>query len=165
MTSEAEKVKDPVCEMWVDPEKNRIEFEGLHFAFCSNQCRERFLANPHLYIGSPGTRAPKQLGEKVFKHRRLKLAGPVSPTQADTLAAAIRKMMGIKHIAIDGDSVDIIYDLLEATEAQIEIELQQAGAALGDNWAERLRRAFVNYLEETQVDSLEVQAGHRHHHH
>ena len=37
------------------------------------------------------------------------------------------------------------------TEAQIESEITQAGAKLGQEWSERLKRAFVNYLEESEI--------------
>ena len=47
-------VKDPVCGMDVDPAQFETTYEGLHYAFCSEQCRQRFAANPHLYIGVPG---------------------------------------------------------------------------------------------------------------
>lgn len=42
-------VKDPVCGMIVDPataKGRRVEHEGHEYAFCSANCRERFLADP-----------------------------------------------------------------------------------------------------------------------
>lgn len=41
-----EPVKDVVCGMLVDPASFGAEYQSDHFAFCSAQCRERFLANP-----------------------------------------------------------------------------------------------------------------------
>lgn len=50
--------KDPVCGMIVEVHKIETVYSGVHYAFCSAQCRERFLANPHLYTGYPGHKAP-----------------------------------------------------------------------------------------------------------
>lgn len=156
METEHRKVRDPVCGMEVDPRQLATEYLGLHFAFCSVQCRDRFLANPHLYIGVPGHKAPKQEGVEVLKRRRLKLAQPLSPELAARVIAQVQAMMGIKRVEVEGRVVDITYDLLEATEAQIEAQIANAGASLGGDLAERLRRAFVHYVEETEIDNLEV---------
>jgi hypothetical protein len=52
--------------------------------------------------------------------------------------------------------VEITYDLLQATASQIEREIEKLGVALGEAWADRLRRAFVRFSEETEVESLDV---------
>lgn len=165
METEVKKVRDPVCGMLVDPERLAVTVEGMRFAFCSEQCRERFLANPHLYIGKPGERAPKQSGQQVLKRRRLRLAPPLSDAQAAEVAEQLRAMMGVYRVEITGEELAITYDLLEATVGQIEAQLQQAGAHLGQGWAERLQRAFVHFLEETEVASREVPSGKGRHHH
>ena len=146
--------RDPVCGMVVDANDNAVEYQQMHFAFCSLQCKERFLKNPHLYIGQGGRKAPKQEGQAIFKQRRLKLDRPLPPDSVDSVLDAVQTMMGIERIEIDGDVIKITYDLLQATEEQIESEVAQAGAALGGEWSERLRRAFVHYLEETELESL-----------
>lgn len=164
----SEKVKDPVCQMLVAPDQNAINYQGMDFAFCSPQCKERFLANPHLYIGVPGEQAPKQAGEEVIKRRRLHLDRPLSKADAQQVTEQLRAMMGVYAVDIAADELTITYDLLQATAAQIEATLQRAGASLGEGWGERLRRAFVHYLEETEVASREVQPGshgHGGHHH
>lgn len=161
MVSEREKVKDPVCLMQVDPEQYAVEYLGMHFAFCSQQCRERFLANPHAYIGSPGEKAPKQEGREVIKRRRLRLAEPLSETAAHQVTEHLMGMMGVNSVQAQGRELRITYDLLQATAAQIEAALVQAGVHLGEGWGERLRRAFVHYLEETEVENLEVRGGGR----
>ena len=146
--------RDPVCGMVVDANENAVEYQQMHFAFCSLQCKERFLKNPHLYIGQGGCKAPKQDGQAIFKQRRLKLDRPLPPDSVDSVLDAVQAMMGIERIEIDGDVIRITYDLLQATEAQIESEIAQAGVALGGEWSERLRRAFVHCLEEAEIESL-----------
>lgn len=170
MMHDSEKVKDPVCGMWVAPGLRAVTYQGMHFAFCSQQCRERFQANPHLYIGLPGEPAPKQSGQEVVKRRRLRLEAPLSDAGAQQLAQRLQAMMGVYAVEVEADELIITYDLLQATSGQIETVLEQTGAHLGAGWAERLRRAFVHYLEETEVDSLEVRPGPHahggdHHHH
>jgi len=148
-------VKDPVCGMEVDARQLDTVYLGIHYAFCSAQCQDRFAANPHLYIGHPGHQAPKQQGQEVLKRRCLAMGMVLSADQADRLERKLLEMMGVQSVTVKGDRLEITYDLLQATEQQIEAQLAEAGIALGEGWAERLRRAFVQYLEEREVDSLE----------
>ena len=148
--------KDYVCGMQVNSGDNQLMYQGVAYSFCSKQCRERFLANPHLYVGMPGQKAPKQEGLSVIKQRRLRLAQPLSSSQAKTLIDALQAMMGIQAVSADGDSVVISYDLLQATAEQVEEKLIEIGVQLGEGLAERLRRAFVHYEEECEIGNLEV---------
>ena len=151
-----ETVKDPVCHMQVPAASFATEYAGIRYAFCSLQCQERFLTNPHLYVGLPGQKALKQEGVSVIKQRRLRLAQPLSPSQVKTLSDALQAMMGIQTVSAEGDSIVITYDLLQATAEQIEERLAEIGVQLGEGWTERLRRAFVHYEEECEVGSMEV---------
>lgn len=159
MVPERGKVKDPVCLMQVDPEQFAVEYQGMHFAFCSQQCQERFLANPHAYIGTPVEKAPKQEGRRVIKRRRMRLAEPLSDAAARQVTEDLAGMMGVHSVEAQGRELHITYDLLQATAAQLEAALVQAGVHLGEGWGDRLRRAFVHYLEETEVQNLEVRGG------
>lgn len=149
-------VKCPVCQMQVPDEQLALVYRGMHFAFCSAQCRERFEATPHLYIGVPGHKAAKQEGQEVLKHRCFRLDPPLSPEQRQVLTDAVTGMMGIKEIVVKDADVRITYDLLEATAEQIEDALLQAGAQLGGDWTERVRRALVHYMEECEAANMEV---------
>lgn len=136
-------VKDPVCGMAVAPAQFETIYEGVHYAFCSEQCRQRFAANPHLYIGVPGEKAARQKGVELFKRRRFR--------------------MGVKDIEIqDGNTVTLTYDLVQATADQLEAKMEEVGAKLGEGWAEGLRRGFVHYMEECEVGNLEVHPRHGH---
>lgn len=148
--------KDVVCGMQVNSGDHQLVYLGVPYSFCSEQCRERFQANPRLYVGLPGQRAPKQQGLSVIKQRRLRLVQPLSPSQAKSITDALQAMMGIQTVSAEGDCVVITYDLLQATAEQIEEKLSGIGVQLGTGWAERLRRAFAHYEEETEVGSLEV---------
>lgn len=157
--------KCPVCHMQVQPDHLPLVYRGMHFAFCSEQCRERFQANPHLYIGVPGEQAPKQQGEQVLKQRCFELEEALTAEQASLLTNAIGTMMGIRKIEVDGRVVRITYDLLEATAEQIEHTIIDAGARLGGTWKERLKRALRHYTEACESANLEVtDKRHTHHH-
>lgn len=156
-------VKDPVCGMEVAPAQFETIYEGLHYAFCSEQCRQRFAANPHLYIGVPGVKAARQKGVEVFKRRRFQLDTPLAAQDAEILSKELGAMMGVKDIEIqDGNTVTITYDLIQATADQIEAKMVEVGVKLGAGWAERLRRGFVHYMEECEVGNLEVHSRHGH---
>ena len=155
--------KDYVCGMRVQTDEISVDYQSIHYAFCSEQCRERFQQNPRLYIGFPGNKALKQEGVVILKKRKLKLDEPLSADVAKKVLENIQAMMGINNIEIDGDTINITYDLLQATEAQIEREIVNSGVTLGNDLAERLRRAFVHFMEETHLDTLEVRP-HNHDH-
>lgn len=126
-----ETVKDRVCRMDVPSPSFPHEYEGILFAFCSAQCKERFQANPHLYIGSPGRKAAAQQGKPIIKQRRMVLSAPLDSGQADVDKRALLEMMGIIDICIDGKEIDIRYDLLQVTAEQIADKLASAGSKLG----------------------------------
>ena len=152
-----EIIEDPVCHMQVSTTSFSIEFAGSHYAFCSAQCKERFLANPRLYIGFPGRKAPAQEGKQVTKCRRLLLSAPLDAIQTEEVKNALLEMMGILEICIEGNKLEIKYDLIQVTAEQIADKLALIGANLGGGWIDRLKLAFINHLEEIEINSLEVE--------
>ncbi|HQT26083.1 MAG TPA: YHS domain-containing protein [Burkholderiales bacterium] len=161
----AELVRDPVCGMMVEDGQHATEYLKISHSFCSLQCRERFLANPNLYVGAPGHRAPKSAGLEVIKQRRLRLAQALLPGQADVLRPALQAMMGVQSVSVEGDFIVIVYDLLQATTEQIGQRLSEIGIQLGIGWPERLKRAFVHYEEECEIGNLEADPTMRSHRH
>ncbi len=166
MNSYTTKFMDVVCGMELNSDVISLDYQGSHYVFCSDQCLERFKLNPHLYIGYPGIEAPKHAGVEVIKKRTLKISEPLPQEVVDQFIEYIEEMMGIHSIKIKGDCITIVYDLLQATESQIEKKITEAGIVLGDDLMEKIRRAFVHFTEETEVESLEVHPGSRggHHH-
>jgi len=152
-----ETVEDPVCHMQVPSTSFATEHAGSHYAFCSAQCKERFLANPHLYIGFPERKAPAQEGKKVIKQRRLLLSVPLDAAQAEQVKNSLLEMMGIQKVCIEGDKIKIQYDLIQVTAEQIADKLALIGASPGGGWIDRLKLAFINNLEEIEINSLEVE--------
>ena len=156
-------LKDPVCGMTVSRDSFALDYLGIHYAFCSRQCQDRFRANPHLYVGVPGEKAPKQQGVEIIKRRRFRLDQFLTDAEAASLVAALGAMMGIRHTEIEGNTVTITYDLLQSTAEQIAARMGEIGLNMGNGWAERLQRGFVHYLEESELDSMEVTPHPPHH--
>ena len=152
-----EIVKDPVCHMEVASASFATEYAGGHYAFCSAQCKERFLASPHLYIGFPGRKAPAQEGKEVIKRHRFLLSAPLDAIQAEQVKQALLEMMGMHEVYIEEDKIEIQYDLMQVTAEQIVDKLALIGANLGGGWGDRLKLAFINNLEEIEISSLEVE--------
>jgi len=153
----------PVCHMMVNKDSFVLEYLACVYAFCSQQCRDRFEANPHLYIGMPGHPALKQQGQELIKKRTLKLNEPLTLAQSSVIVNDLKNMMGIKDLSIESDCIYITYDLLQATVEQIEVAIERCGKKLGNGLGEKLKRAFIHYLEEAELDNLE-QPGHEHRH-
>lgn len=151
-----EIVEDPVCHMMVPATSFALQYEGIARAFCSEQCRERFLENPHLYVGRPGHKAVAQQGEKVIKRRSFVLSAPLEGMQEEQVRLALLGMMGVQEVCIDGNKIEIQYDLIQATAEQIADQLALIGANLGSGWVDRLKFAFINYKEECEIGSLEI---------
>lgn len=150
------KARDPVCGMEVVPGQHALVHLQMEFAFCSEQCRTRFLAHPHLYIGYPGVKAAKQEGKTVLKRRRLRLNRLLSAEGATIVEEVLRGLMGVMHVSIAGEVIEITYDLLQVSAAEIEATLIGAGVLLGEGWTERLKRAFARDTEEWEIACLEV---------
>ncbi len=150
-------VHDPVCKMEVEIGQLAFSYLGIEYSFCSQQCQDRFSANPHLYTGLPGKSSPKQSGNSIIRCRVLKLDASIPDDVATKIHAVLKKMMGIKEVILDKNTIRITYDLLEATIEQIETTIENTGENLATGWGEKLKRAFIHYFEETELDTLEQQ--------
>lgn len=56
---------DPVCKMAVDPQHAaaRVEYRGVTYYFCSEQCHKAFVAHPEQYqVKDPGGGHPQHHG-------------------------------------------------------------------------------------------------------
>lgn len=170
------KEKDPVCGMLVDPLRYQVLFRGVGYAFCSQQCRERFTAGPGLYVGRRRSLSPKQKGMELIKRRRMALGLPLTEAQFDSLRIALLAMMGVTAVrSVDSaadrtrdsrepeaaartaaliETVEITYDLLQATAAQLERRMAELNAPPSDGWGRRLERDFIHYLEICELDDL-----------
>ena len=76
--------------------------------------------------------------------------------QAEQVKRALLEMMGVHEVYIEGDKIEIQYDLMQVTAGQIADKLALVGAGLGEGWVDRLKLVFINNLEEIEISSLEV---------
>jgi len=141
----------PVCAMDTKKSSACAEHSGITYYFCTPQCRENFLARPLLYIGKTSV---KRMGQEVIKRRTFSLDQAMGGMQAEALLMALKQLMSVDNINIEGDRISIDYDLLEINASQIEAALVAAGASMGSGWAERLKRGWIHYTEENQLDNL-----------
>jgi YHS domain-containing protein len=169
--------QDPVCGMMVDQWALQALHRGVGYAFCSQQCRERFVSAPGLYVGRKPL-APKQQGMVVMKRRRIVLAAPLTQAQFTGLNGALLSMMGVTAVRSGEQMVDsardpqhtesesgmndrievleITYDLLQATALQLECKIVERNATLSNAWGEKLQRDFIHYLEQCELEDLAI---------
>lgn len=176
MGESGRQLRDVVCAMTVDENENPLSHRGIHYAFCSQQCRERFLARPNLYIGSrPGSTQGKA-GAATIRRRRVLFGTPLTRAQFGQLRDGLQAMMGVLEVRVAADAnaracglaagepdagggidrIEVTYDLLQATFEQIGRKISETGVVADAGGSERLRRDFVRYLEECDLDDLEI---------
>jgi len=141
----------PVCTMAVAESTITASYLSLSYRFCSGQCRQNFLVHPTLYIGM---RADKQHRPQRLKKRSFSLDTPPSDQERQAIVETLSALMGVRAVSLDGKRLSISYDLLEATAQQIETALLQIDGALDQGWLQRLKRGWINYSEETELDNL-----------
>ncbi len=157
-------VRDYVCLMNVKQGIFDFEYQSRNFSFCSQQCRDRFESNPHLYIGYAGKPAAKQRGEHIIKHLVLKLDQAIPEQEISHIKTSLKAMMGILDVIITNNKITLTYDLLQATAQQIESMIEQCGEVLGKAWSDKFKRAIVHYHEETLLSNLEYDTSHTGYH-
>jgi YHS domain-containing protein len=146
----------PVCAMKVSSDEISAEHLGIHYNFCSEQCRTNFLSRPLLYVGKDA----KKTGQgEALKCRKFRLDQPLTPTQSEKVSRELRLLMGIKQMDVQSQAIAITYDLRQCRAEQIEACLSATGIKLGEGWSDRLRLGWIHYTEENELDSLVAQPG------
>jgi len=146
-----EHIACPVCGMNATDSSVYAVHLGITYYFCMEQCRENFLARPTLYMGK---KPPSHEDRAVIKRRRFKLDQPLAGMKREDLLTALNQLMSVRNVSIEGDRLSIDYNLLEINAGQIEAVLVIVGASMGSGWADRLKRGWVNYTEENELDNL-----------
>lgn len=153
---------DPVCLMDVQSDEYSTTYQSHQYVFCSEQCQQRFKTNPHLYVGSPGHKAPKYEIGKLSKKRSLKLMGEISKQQTSEIVQTLKMLMGVEDVYIENNCVHITYDLLQLTQEQIENKIRALNN-IDDAWFEGIKRICTHYKEASELANLE-QVTHKHCH-
>ena len=142
--------------MQVDTPDIEARHLDVDYWYCSEQCKARFIANPGLYVGRPGEKAPKQEGKQVLKKRKIYLDEPVSSETKTGLLLKLFKMMGVRRVQQFSNSLVVEYDLLEVTAKQIAEELLASGLQLEESVLQQIRLSLIDIAEESEIASLEV---------
>ncbi len=148
---------DPVCLMQTDESSPHYDYHHKTFYFCSTQCLQRFKEKPQLYISESGKPPPKKSQGSLVQQRVLYLDNQPDEQQSENLLRELQSMMGIVYAAINKKQLTIRYDLLQADIKQIEANIEKAGNKLSHKWGQTLRRAFIHYQEEAELDNLSQQ--------
>lgn len=98
----------------------------------------------------------KSRTQSVLKKRRLKLARTQSRSNADRLTQILVAQQGIKRVEIADHFVKVSYNLLQITELRIEQEIIASGEQLAEHRLDKLRRAWVHYTEETELENSKI---------
>jgi len=146
----------PVCGREVRSREISAVFLGTEYGFCSVECRDRFLAFPHLYAGLRGQRPPRQRGLQVLRHRRLSLAASLSPEQGARVTEALEALPGVRAVDVRGNRIEFVYDQLQVKAGQIEARLAAVGARLGAGWVERLQQALEHCAEDCEAQDRDL---------
>ncbi|MFV1973698.1 MAG: YHS domain-containing protein [Thiohalobacterales bacterium] len=135
-------LEDLVCGMSVGTDEISADYQGNHYAFCSEQCRERFQGNPQRYT-DPESNAPEPGKRDYYAYRTLKLAETLPLDVAERLTEHVRALMGIQYIEIYDDEIEMSYDPNQVTESQIETAICHSGEGMGEEWTAVLDRVFI----------------------
>jgi YHS domain-containing protein len=138
-----------VCGMAAKIEVSSLKYHKMYLHFCSEQCRETFIAHPSLYSVSV-----EKHQKAIITHQTMSLAEQLDNKEAHILINHLIEMMGVKEVVVDTHKIKISYDLLQVTRKQIENRLIEVGIELGNDWVERLRRVWVHDSEENELANL-----------
>jgi len=141
----------PVCGMDTGDSNICVDHLSIEYCFCTEQCRENFLARPRLYVGR---KSPVYASREIIKRRTFTLDQTMTDIQCEGLMTALNQLMSVQNISVEKNRLSIDYNLLEINAEQIEAALVKAGVSMGSGWAERLKRGWVHYTEENELDHL-----------
>ncbi len=147
--------KCPVCEMDVREGVFTLEYLGIDYLFCSEQCQSKFEHRPNLFVGNPKYgKSEKQKGREVIKAHKLKLYFPLDESKEKAVSNEIRGLMGIQGVEVNGDEICVVYDLLQVSLKDIEGAIIRSFGYLNESITQKLRRGIIHYSEECELDNL-----------
>lgn len=147
--------------MMVSRDSYPLDHQHIRYAFCSEHCRERFRKYPHLFVGEATYGlAEKQKGRVVKKAQRIKLVNEVGLDKLPQLSQGLESLMGVEAVDVRGDEVTVIYDLVQISLSEIEDTIVAELGGLREGITDKIRRAFIHYSEECELENLAHLTGH-----
>lgn len=145
----------PVCQMEATKEDLWRTYRRLKFWFCSQQCEDRFIAHPDLYVGSRKTgRSEKQKGRVEIKSHRIVFSKSLDKMEMAKLTDGVQQLMGVKTLKVSPKDMSISYDLMEVSLETIEGQVEQTLGPLETPWVDRVKRSWIHYSEECELEDL-----------
>lgn len=131
-------------------------FQGVGHYFCSNQCLNRFIKHPHLFVGDPlRGLSEKQKGRRVLKTHALPLVIEVDEQTRLRIEVSVNNMMGVDDIKCTEKTILVTYDLIQISLNDIENNIiELLGKALDESFVENIKRGFFHYIEECELENL-----------
>ena len=153
-----------VCNMDVDDDAIKWDYQKIRFFFCSNQCLKRFREYPHLYVGDPRMgKAEKQKGTSIIKCHKLHLNECLDDLGREKIFQQLNALMGLKNVDIRGKEIIVSYDLMEVSLADIRACIESAAGTVDDSGLKGIKQTLVHFSEECELESLsQITKGHRH---
>ncbi len=155
----------PVCHMTKINRSLLLNYQGVDHYFCSSQCLDRFKAHPHLFVGDPKHGlSPKQKGQNALKKRRIGFSEPIDEELKAVMEQSLLSLMGIESLLFEETFLYVTYDLLQVSLEEIEAAIDQSPGKLKSGVADRIKRGFIHYSEECELDNLaHLTSDHGHH--
>ncbi|MFH1008220.1 MAG: heavy-metal-associated domain-containing protein [Candidatus Latescibacterota bacterium] len=93
---------------------------------------------------------------ETIKHRTLSIGGMICTGCEGKVAGALKEMQGVKRVEADHQNglIDLEYDLMVVTLADIEAELEALGYPSDDGFLSKLKRGWIHYTEENERGNL-----------
>ena len=93
----------------------------------------------------------------ILKHHHIRFKAPPDGA-APEWESELGKVRGVKEVRIDaaGGDVFVEYDLALCCEEAIEKWMVHEGFILDDHLMERVKRGWIHYTEENELDALRV---------
>ena len=145
----------PVCQMASVKYDLWRSYHGIKFWFCSQQCLDRFIAHPGLYVGNPKTGlAEKKKGRVEIKSHRIVFSKSLNEKEMAKLTEDLHQMMGIKALKFSQGDMLVNYDLMEVSLADVEAQIFLSLGEFDAPLVERVKRGWIHYTEECELENL-----------
>ncbi len=152
---------DPVCGMEIESQGEsegdsiRKTYAGIDYWFCSEQCRQRFIDHPSLFIGNPKKGlSVKQRGKEELRAHYIHLKKTPDPQQSTRLINNISQLMGIKSVSVEASTLIVIYDLLQVSFSDIEKVIVESHCDTSTKVSERFKRTIIHFAEERELEEF-----------
>lgn len=140
-------IRDPVCSMKLDPRvaATMAEFKGRAYYFCSEACKETFIADPEQYLGKTSA---MQMTVGVMGS-----AGSTHPKAVKTLARSLGQEIGRRgFVLISGACPGLPYECAAGAR-------EKGGWSVGISPALSLDEHVSNYHSPTDVFDVLIYTG------